>query len=602
MSTSKKGPKTSRKVFTLKELEQQIESLGSQIISLKGPFVGVSTVVEWKCAGCDRTTKPKSIDTVRKNPRCPTCNRIGTKAGFKDFKEKLEAAGYTVLDSENVYVNTKTLIRVRCELGHETTKNFNRVNAGFSACKICGGNNKGKYTMHDIEEIVEKKGKTPITYPINEKGLVDTHQPFSFVCNRCGNESQSSITNIKRGDDDGYCKNCVSNSKKADWATVEKEFETAGCTLITTEEEYVNNTTKLLYVCSCGYPWGMTSRKAFSKGARCFMCCPKRREETCLLKYGKSNPSQNDEVKLRIKEKWMEMYGVDHNMKVEEIKKKAIETNKKNNGGIHNLASEEIRIKAIISHIKKYGVPPGFSEEIREKAKQTCVEKYGHPYYLQSEPGKAHMKEKYDAEYFVMSEAYTEIMMKLYGVPHPLQNAEIFSKMMKSAFSVKEHKLPSGKVIRVQGYEGFAINKLLNEGHKEDEFAANIEGGVPVIKYTNTKSKSAVYYPDLYVSSKNMIIEVKSTFTYFSQKENNDLKLKACNEQGYKARLWVFDNKGECIADIGYVDGIKEPYHTSEIWTNEETNYDKIRSKLCIDTTETPILTPEIPKETLNES
>ena len=40
-----------------------------------------------------------------------------------------------------------------------------------------------------------------------------------------------------------------------------------------------------------------------------------------------------------------------------------------------------------------------------------------------------------------------------------------------------------------------------------------------------------------------MIVEVKSTYTYEIAKEKNELKARACVEQGYKFQFYIIDKK-----------------------------------------------------------
>ena len=119
-----------------------------------------------------------------------------------------------------------------------------------------------------------------------------------------------------------------------------------------------------------------------------------------------------------------------------------------------------------------------------------------------------------------------------------MQNSEIFQKTQLSAYTTKDYIFPSGKVVQVQGYEHRAIDMLLSS-YQEDEIETSCGGNVPTIDYEfNGKRK---YYPDLYIPRKNKIIEVKSDYTYNSDKERVDIKLRAALKQGYNIECWIFD-------------------------------------------------------------
>jgi len=47
------------------------------------------------------------------------------------------------------------------------------------------------------------------------------------------------------------------------------------------------------------------------------------------------------------------------------------------------------------------------------------------------------------------------------------------------------------------------------------------------------------YYPDFYIPSKNLIVEVKSKFTYEGNIQTNLLKMKACLDSGFDYRFMI---------------------------------------------------------------
>lgn len=125
-----------------------------------------------------------------------------------------------------------------------------------------------------------------------------------------------------------------------------------------------------------------------------------------------------------------------------------------------------------------------------------------------------------------------------------MQNADLAEKQTKSAFSVKDYVLPSGKVINCQGYEPFALDKLINEDDVDEDDIVTAKSEVPEIWYVDAEGVDRRYYMDIFLKSQNKSIEVKSVWT-FSQ--NQDLifrKHNAVKEAGYGSEIWVFNNKG----------------------------------------------------------
>jgi len=63
---------------------------------------------------------------------------------------------------------------------------------------------------------------------------------------------------------------------------------------------------------------------------------------------------------------------------------------------------------------------------------------------------------------------------------------------------------------------------------------------MPEIKYfLNNKEKR--YYPDILIKSENLIIEVKSDYTYKKDLIKNILKALATRKLGYDFEFWIYD-------------------------------------------------------------
>jgi CRISPR/Cas system type I-B associated protein Csh2 (Cas7 group RAMP superfamily) len=164
-----------------------------------------------------------------------------------------------------------------------------------------------------------------------------------------------------------------------------------------------------------------------------------------------------------------------------------------------------------------------------EKYKATCLEKYGVESFLQTEQFKQKSKdtclEKYDVEYAI-------------------QNAEIMEKCSKNAYKLKEYKFPSERVEKIQGYEHYALNELIqNKLINEDDIFIGAKN-VPSIWYNDESGKKHKHYVDIFIKSENLCIEVKSTWTVEKKKDIVFLKQNAAKELGYKYEIWVYDGKG----------------------------------------------------------
>lgn len=100
--------------------------------------------------------------------------------------------------------------------------------------------------------------------------------------------------------------------------------------------------------------------------------------------------------------------------------------------------------------------------------------------------------------------------------------------------------MPSGKIVNYQGYEKFALDELLQLFNEDD--IENERYKVPIIKYIQD-NKEHNYFPDFYIKSKNLIIEVKSEWTYKILLIKNILKALAVRKAGYNFEFWIYTRK-----------------------------------------------------------
>jgi hypothetical protein len=189
------------------------------------------------------------------------------------------------------------------------------------------------------------------------------------------------------------------------------------------------------------------------------------------------------------------------------------------------------------------------------------LKKWGTKYNFSSAKFWEHLKAKNKAELGVehhqqlesWKALYRKISFERYGVSYPMQNREIFSKFMRSSFSTKPYILPSGKEIKVMGYEGTCLDILL--GRKKDplyigpvveekDIMVNLDG----IPYQDG-TKGRVYFPD--ISAQGTLIEVKSNYTFDVHLPKNILKFKAAAKK-VPFQVWIFGKKKQLVEIITF--------------------------------------------------
>ena len=160
--------------------------------------------------------------------------------------------------------------------------------------------------------------------------------------------------------------------------------------------------------------------------------------------------------------------------------------------------------------LKNHGVKAGFAD--KEKREKTSLEKYGVRYYCNKEKYKQTCLERYGVEHALQNNDIRKKQQntceKLYGVKNVMHNKEIYNKAQKNGFISKKYKNTD---LWYQGsYELDFLEKYYDK-------YPDIKRG-PTIRYL-FENREKVYYPDFYIPSLNLVIEIKSSYWYKIHKE-----------------------------------------------------------------------------------
>jgi len=234
-----------------------------------------------------------------------------------------------------------------------------------------------------------------------------------------------------------------------------------------------------------------------------------KRKQTYKDKTGYEYALLNPDVISTMHSNNIVKYGVAHPMLLPEYKDKVKNTkfDKYGDGGFTN------HEKAKATNLKKYGVDmlmgtPNFIE----KSKATKFDKYGDSEFNNYEKAKA-------------------TNLKKYGVENYAQTGLV------NGYKWYSYTLPSGRIIKYQGYEGRYIPTLIKK-YGESNICFHGDN-IPRIKYVYN-GITKYYFPDFYIPSKNLIIEIKSNFTLNANKEVNEAKFKSTVDAGYKLKVRVY--------------------------------------------------------------
>jgi len=212
---------------------------------------------------------------------------------------------------------------------------------------------------------------------------------------------------------------------------------------------------------------------------RCFKCGKKQANSTMIIRYGVDNPTKCKEICKKISDKY------------------------------HNKSDEEknrMVIKQKETMFNKYGMWYRLTDEYKEKLIKHNLENYGVSDYRSTDEFKNKVK---------------NTLIKKYGVEHV---SHIPLKFKKSWFGNKMNGFHENSNLSYQGtYELDFLEKYHDR--------LKIEKINPIQYFLNENSH--YYHPDFYLPEYNLIIEIKSSYTYNYDIDKNLAKKKYSIESGY---------------------------------------------------------------------
>jgi len=192
----------------------------------------------------------------------------------------------------------------------------------------------------------------------------------------------------------------------------------------------------------------------------------------------------------------------------------------------HKKANETCIQKYVVNHFM-------MTEEGKEKSKETKLKKYNDENYNNREKSKRTKMEKYGNPTYTDRDKAEETLYIKYGVKNIMQTGEV-----EFGYKYKNYILPSGKKIKIQGYEDRLLDELLDK-FNEDEILTDRKD-MPEFWYIGEDNKEHRYFPDVFIPHINTIYEVKSTYTIACDIEKNKKKFKSVKDASYNFELKVY--------------------------------------------------------------
>jgi len=229
--------------------------------------------------------------------------------------------------------------------------------------------------------------------------------------------------------------------------------------------------------------------------------------------------------------------------------------NKKKAASLKTDEEKTTRLTRLIkTNQKRFGVDFTTQSSVMiDKSKLTKKERYGDENYSNPKQKSKSWQAKTTDELNKITEKRRTACLERYGVSSPFFLPNVRTKSAVANSIGREFILPSGKIIRVRGYEDAAITHLVEE-YNENELMLDdmlTKFNLPVFIYTDSRRHILKYYPDIYIPKENKIIEVKGRWwwdgngiiKYRSRLLNNLKKRQSVLDAGYQYEVWLFEDR-----------------------------------------------------------
>lgn len=212
------------------------------------------------------------------------------------------------------------------------------------------------------------------------------------------------------------------------------------------------------------------------------------------------------------------------------------------------------RNRLVQTNQQKYGVDfTTQSSQMMDKSKVTKKERYGDENYSNPKKTSDSWQAKTSAELNIIADKKRTTCVEKYGVSNPFFLPNVRKRSAVANSIGREFTLPSGKIIRVRGYEDAAIVKLLKD-YSESELVLDdtlVKYNLPIFTYIDNRRHILKYYPDIFIPKENKIIEIKGRWwwdgngihKHKSRLFNNLKKRKAVLNAGYQYEVWLFEDR-----------------------------------------------------------
>lgn len=190
---------------------------------------------------------------------------------YEDIKQAFEKEGYVLLEEK--YLGSNVKMRYICSQGHNHEMCWDNFKQGKRCpdCQRVKNSKSRKKDFNIIEHSFEQEGYTLIT---KEEEYKNASTKLYYICQK-GHKHSITWNSFNNGN---RCPECAKENTrlklKLDFSIIKQEIEKEGYILLSTDEDYINNTSKLKMICPEGHKCEIRWSN-FQQGKRCRECAIK---------------------------------------------------------------------------------------------------------------------------------------------------------------------------------------------------------------------------------------------------------------------------------------------------------------------------------------
>lgn len=159
---------------------------------------------------------------------------------------------------ESGVVPSEVKLLFMCKCGNTFERRWGKLKCKRFKCSDCVQKQRAASKRISMEEVQSRLDKVGLKY---SRGKIENHgSRFYVICPICGKEFDTCLYTVAQNISQNKKMNCQQcsiqrqkNMFKTPFNVIKEYFEERGCTLLSTEDDYENSSSKLTYIARCGH-------------------------------------------------------------------------------------------------------------------------------------------------------------------------------------------------------------------------------------------------------------------------------------------------------------------------------------------------------------